>query len=161
VRSDSIPRHNLQRLAGSYCKRELYAGCSPSRVSKFDCFNIPGGSASLTGSQTHPHMKTYVYSQPSISGTALSGRKLIRVRFCVRFDTFHKQNMQHSELSCKRELYACLIPSRISKFACNGILLCLRRSCALPIQSLWAKQGARQIIYLNFERFDQHTWVNI
>jgi hypothetical protein len=60
------------------------------------------------------------YSRTLISGTASSGRKLISGRFS---DSFHRQNVQRlAGLSCKRELYACFLPSRLSKFDCKGIL---------------------------------------
>jgi hypothetical protein len=37
VRSDSFHRHNVQRFAGLYIKRELYACFCPSRLSKIYC----------------------------------------------------------------------------------------------------------------------------
>jgi hypothetical protein len=38
----------------------------------------------------------------------------------VHSDTFHRQNVQRSAvISCKRDMYACFFPSRLSKFDCN------------------------------------------
>jgi hypothetical protein len=37
------------------------------------------------------------YNRPSISGTALIGRKTIRGRFCVRSDSFRRQNVPRLE----------------------------------------------------------------
>jgi hypothetical protein len=39
----------------------------------------------------------------------------------MRSESFHRQNGQHlAEYACKRELYACSFPSRLSKFDCSA-----------------------------------------
>jgi hypothetical protein len=66
------------------------------------------------------------YSGTSISGTALSGRKPISGGFSVRSDSFHRQFVQRSaELSCKRELHACVFPLSLigGSTACNNLFL--------------------------------------
>jgi hypothetical protein len=63
-------------------------------------------------------------SRTSMSGTAFSGR------FTLRSDSNHWQNAQLLVgLSCNRELCACCVPSRLSRFDCGAFdpinFLCL------------------------------------
>jgi hypothetical protein len=63
-----------------------------------------------------------LYIRISFSKTTYSGRKPISGRFPVRFDSFHRQNVQNlARLPCRRELYTCLFPSRLSKLECSGV----------------------------------------
>jgi hypothetical protein len=51
------------------------------------------------------------------SRTLISRRKPLSWKFSVLSDSFHSQTVQYSAgLSCKRELYASMIPSSLSKF---------------------------------------------
>jgi hypothetical protein len=64
-------------------------------------------------------------------------------RESVRSDQFERQNVQRSAgLSCRRELYACLFPSRSSKFDC--------RHCEEPKSQLkiWHNRNTQQRLYL-------------
>jgi hypothetical protein len=48
----------------------------------------------------------FVYSRIPISGTILSGRRLMREMFSVRSGLIHRQNVQRSAgLSCKRDFF--------------------------------------------------------
>jgi hypothetical protein len=127
VRSDSCHRQIATTSAGLPCKRELSACYYPSRVSKIDCTPLAGaflcGLTCVTG-KLRQRQRYYPVSRSFTRDFSLLLIEFrlytISGRFPVRFDSCHRQIATTSAgLPCKRELYACYYPSRVSKIDCT------------------------------------------